>query len=312
MSSLAASTSGPNAGSIEAFLSGERALVEAALVTVASRAAEGLAPRVREPVAYALAGSGKRLRPILFVAAYRAARGITGDVPDPVYRLSCAVEIVHTYSLIHDDLPCMDDDTLRRGRPTTHVVYGPAAATVAGAALLPIAMRVIELEGRDLGLSSQERGRLVIELAEAAGAEGMVGGQLLDLQAEGSTVGPEHLEDIHRRKTGALLTSALRMGVLAARGSPELLDALTRYGRALGLAFQITDDLLDIEGDSSEIGKTAGRDIALAKASYPAVHGVEGARRLARARAEEAREAIRGFGLSALEALTVYVVERRR
>lgn len=289
----------------------EGSRVDQALREVTRRGLSTMVTALREPVEYALSTTGKRLRPILCVEAYRASRP-DAEVPPELYRLSCALEIVHTYSLVHDDLPCMDDDDLRRGRPTVHRVYGTARAILAGAALLPMAMEVLDVEGEALGLSREGSALLISDLAQAAGALGMVGGQLMDLQAEQRPVAAAALERIHRAKTGALLTSALRIGGIAGRADHGLLDALTRFGSALGLAFQIADDLLDVEGDPADIGKTAGRDLALRKASYPALFGVERARSLARERADEAKDALAGFELLDLEALADYVVERRK
>jgi geranylgeranyl diphosphate synthase type II len=260
------------------FLVRERERVDEALREVVAQRAPAFVERLRKPVEYALSSPGKRIRPVLCVAAYRAATGVT-IVDADVYRLSCALEIVHTYSLIHDDLPCMDDDDLRRGRPTLHRVYDNAVAIVVGAALLPLAVDVLGGGAAALGLTDEERAALVIELTDAAGPSGMVGGQLLDLRAESRQVDGEELEKIHKAKTGTLLTASLRIGALAGRASEDLLSALTAYGRALGLAFQIADDLLDVEGSSGTLGKTAGRDRELEKASYPALYGVERRRR---------------------------------
>jgi geranylgeranyl diphosphate synthase, type II len=296
---------------VETYLEEERRVVEGELRAVAAERLPQVADRLRAPVAYALSTTGKRLRPILCVAAYAAATGAR-PIPSAAYRLGCAIEIVHTYSLVHDDLPCMDDDDLRRGRPTLHRVFGNPLAMLAGAALLPLAIELLDEAGRRLELSAPDRARLVTELASAAGAEGMVGGQLLDLEAEHMPVDAATLEAIHRRKTGALLTASLRIGALAGSAPTDLVEALTDYGRALGLAFQIADDLLDVEGSSLDLGKTAGRDAALSKASYPALFGVEGARALAAERAEEARRAIQGHDLPELVAITRFVVARRR
>jgi geranylgeranyl pyrophosphate synthase len=293
------------------FFEEERARLEKALAQIVAREGESLPSGVRDPVEYALSTTGKRFRPVLFLLAYSAARD-GAPIPEAAYRLACALEIVHTYSLVHDDLPCMDDDDLRRGRPTVHRVFGISGAVVGGAALLPIAVAAIEKDGAELGLDVATRARLVIELARASGAEGMVGGQLLDLEAEQRELSALELEDIHRKKTGALVTSALRLGAIAGDASDSLLDTLTLYGESLGLAFQIADDLLDIEGDSSDLGKVAGRDIALQKSSYPALHGVSGARALAREKAREAKAAVGSLGLPLLLQLADFVVERRR
>ena len=297
---------------VEARLERERERVDAALAAVSAAGLRGVDPALREPMEYALSAAGKRLRPILCAAAFRASRGGEEAVPEALYRLACALEIVHTYSLVHDDLPCMDDDDLRRGRPTVHRVFGARRALVSGAALLPLAVRVVLDEGAALGLGERERARLVVELCRAAGAEGMVGGQLLDLEGERREIGPAELEAIHRAKTGALLTASLRLGAIAAGADDGVLDALSAYGAALGLAFQITDDVLDVVGDEAALGKTAGRDEALRKASYPSRFGLEGARAMARARADEAQAALRGIDSPELLGLADFVVERER
>jgi len=294
-----------------AFLDDQRERVESALRYVAADASERLALEMRPAFEYALSTSGKRLRPVLCVAAHAATKP-SGVTPEVVYRLSCAVEIVHTYSLIHDDLPCMDDDDLRRGRATVHKVFGNAVGVAIGAALLPVAVRTLVGNAAALGLEVSEQGALVVELMRAVGAEGMVGGQLLDLEGERREITPAALEAIHRRKTGALLTASLRIGALAGRAEPGLLESLTRYGEALGLAFQIADDVLDVEGNAADLGKTAGRDQDLSKASYPALYGLERARSLARAAVNEAKAAIAGRDLPHLASLADYVVERRK
>ncbi len=294
-----------------AFVDAEAARVERALAGVAESVLAALPGPLHDPVRYALETRGKRLRPVLCCAAYRALRG---EPPEAAYRLACAVEVVHTYSLVHDDLPCMDDDDLRRGRPTVHRVFGAARAVLAGAALLPAAAAVLDAEGAALGLAPAERGRLVAALCAAAGAEGMVGGQLLDLEGEGAETDVRGLERIHRAKTGALLAAALRLGGIAARATPGELRGLAAYGEALGLAFQIVDDVLDVTAHSSALGKTAGKDLSAAKSTYPALFGVQGARRLAGERIREARAALAGAGIRSpeLEALADYVVERER
>lgn len=296
---------------IEAWLDRERARVDDALAAIASERVPEIAPGLREPVEYALSTRGKRLRPILTVAAYRAVTG-EREADSAVYRLGAAVEIVHTYSLVHDDLPAMDDDDLRRGRPTVHRVHGVPAAIVAGAALLPLSVQVLVDAGRELGLEPVTVGTLASELCYAAGACGMVGGQLQDLEAERREVSAADLESIHRAKTGALLTVSLRLGAIAAGADEHTLAALTAYGESLGLAFQITDDVLDVAGDSAALGKTAGRDEALRKASYPSLFGLDGARKLARDRCEEAKAALDGVAAHDLVALAEYVVSRER
>jgi geranylgeranyl diphosphate synthase, type II len=290
-------------------LEAERQRIDAELAAIAREARGLVAARMADAVEYALSTSGKRLRPVLCMAAYRAVDGVPGAA---AYRLSCALEIVHTYSLVHDDLPCMDDDDMRRGRPTVHRVYGTPLATLAGAALLPLAVAVLDEGARGLGLTSGARAQLIGELCRAAGAGGMVGGQLRDLEGESAAVDGAGLESIHRAKTGALLAAALRIGAIAGGAGEATLAALTSYGSALGLAFQITDDVLDVVGDEEALGKAAGRDQDLRKASYPALFGLDGARALARARADEAKAALTGISSAELSALADYVVERER
>jgi geranylgeranyl pyrophosphate synthase len=305
----------PPAGfDLDAFLDRERVWVNAVLDGIAPALAEGAPAPVRDAIAYALATPGKRLRPIFCVAAWRVVR--PAHPPDAVYRLACAVEIVHTYSLVHDDLPSMDDDALRRGRPTVHVVYGEGAALLAGAALIPAAVRVLDAAARDLGLDAAARGRLVAELCGAGGARGMVGGQWLDLLGEepGNAVDAAGLERIHRLKTGALLAASLRIGALAAGADARRVEALTAYGRELGLAFQIVDDVLDVTRTDAELGKTAGKDAGAGKATYPSLHGLPRAEAMARERVARALDALHAAGIESaeLEALAAYVLERGR
>jgi geranylgeranyl pyrophosphate synthase len=293
------------------YLAAEWEAVEAARRRVGERLLRDIAPTLAEPIRYALDAGGKRLRPIICVAAFRA---VAGSDRGEIYDIAVALELIHTYSLVHDDLPCMDDDDLRRGRPTTHRVFGVPRAVAAGAALIPMAALALESGGRALGLPTAQRQELVRTLCLAAGAEGMVGGQWLDLEAEGGHIDLATLQGIHRRKTGALLAASARLGGVAARADRAALAALGTYGEALGLAFQITDDILDLTGDPALLGKNAGRDLTLEKATYPALMGVEAARARARSEAERACAALRGAALEtpALEALARYTVERNR
>jgi geranylgeranyl pyrophosphate synthase len=293
-----------------AFLARERQRVNAALALAADDAVRGAPDALREPMRYALATPGKRLRPILCAAAWRAVRG--AEPGDAVYRLACAVEVVHTYSLVHDDLPCMDDDALRRGRPTVHVVFGNTRAMLAGAALIPAAVRVLDAAARELGLGADARRALVLELCRAGGAEGMVGGQLMDLAGEARRLDAGALEDIHRRKTGALLAASLCLGGRAAGAGDAELAALATYGADLGLAFQIVDDVLDVVGDAAALGKTAGKDESAGKTTYPALFGLDGSQSRAAGFISEAVAALHAAGIRSeeLEALARYVVER--
>jgi geranylgeranyl diphosphate synthase type II len=304
----------PASFDVEAFLLRERDRVNAALSALASAHAHGAPAPLRDAMRYALATPGKRLRPALCVTAYRVLR--PEPTPDAVYRLACALEIVHTYSLVHDDLPCMDDDDLRRGRPTVHVAFTPGAAVLAGAALIPAAVRVLDDAARELGLDAPVRGRIIGELCRPGGALGMVGGQWLDLRGEhpGVQVDADELEHIHRLKTGALLAASLRIGAVAAGADDARLEALTAYGRELGLAFQIVDDVLDVTRTAAELGKTAGKDADAGKATYPSLFGLQRAREMAVERTVRAVDALRDADIRSpeLEALAAYVLERDR
>lgn len=256
-----------------------------------------------EAMRYSVEAGGKRLRPILTLAAAETL-GISGE---EAMEAACAVEFVHTYSLIHDDLPAMDDSDLRRGKPTCHRVYGEAVAVLAGDALLTLAFEVLSRYGLKRG---RERAALLMaaELARAAGAEGMIAGQVLDLAAEGSVPAPEELEITYRLKTGALMQAAARCGALAAGASPGELEALSGYASRLGIAFQIADDLLDRSGTAAEIGKQPGLDQDHSKATYPAILGDEAARRHAE---ELYREAVACLGSLGRPAETLRELARR-
>jgi geranylgeranyl pyrophosphate synthase len=258
-------------------------------------------------IRYSLLGPGKLLRPVLVLAAYRAAGG-SRDATS----LAAAIEVVHAYSLVHDDLPCMDDDAMRRGRPTTHRVYGPAVAAIAGVAMVPLAVRWASRGGAELSLPTAARGAIVRELMRASGASGMVGGQLLDLEAEGRPLTLTELERIHAGKTGALMRAATRVGALAAVSSATAYAALDRFGEALGLAFQIADDVLDATATSEQLGKTAGRDAAHRKTTFPTLLGVDGALRRAHDVIDRACEALDASALLTddLRALARFAVER--
>lgn len=264
-------------------------------------------PRVAEAMAYSLAAPGKCLRPALLLAAYEAAGG-TGDATE----LAAAVEAVHTYSLVHDDLPCMDDDHLRRGRATTHRQFDAATATEAGFRLVPLSARILEAGASRLGLDDAARRTLAHELYGAAGARGMIGGQVLDLEAEGRDLEADELEALHGMKTGALITASVVMGGIAAGATGPTVALLRAFGEHVGLAFQIVDDVLDATGTSRELGKTAGKDAERHKASFAAVMGPEPALAHAHQLVEDAVERLRQapIAAAALSALAHYVVER--
>ena len=285
----------------------ERASVDRALAGFCERRLGELDQTVAKAIAYSLMGEGKRLRAILVIAAHRAAGG-EGDVTE----LAAAVEVVHAYSLVHDDLPCMDDDHMRRGRPTVHKVFGVPAATAAGLAMVPLAALAADVAAASLQLPAETRGAIVRQLMVASGAGGMIGGQLLDLEGEGTALSLEQLERIHRAKTGALIQASVVLGGLAAGADDTALAALEQYGAAIGLAFQIADDVLDVTATTDQLGKVAGRDIALQKSTYPALLGVAGAVDRAQRLVDEACAALDRAGLltPALEQLARLMVSR--
>jgi geranylgeranyl diphosphate synthase, type II len=286
----------------------DRLAVQRALDAFCARWLNHMAPLTAEAIRYALLGEGKRLRAILLLEASRACGG-----PSNAYELAAAVEVVHAYSLVHDDLPCMDDDDVRRGRPTVHRAYGVDVATAAGLAMVPLAARSAYHAACELGLSAPEAGEVVRTLMQASGGGGMIGGQLLDLEAEGVHLTLDAMERVHRLKTGALIAASVMLGAQAARASDARRCALSHYGAAIGLAFQIADDVLDVTATTDELGKTAGRDLALAKSTYPALLGVEGAIERATALVEQACDVLSAEGLltPTLEQLARYIVERR-
>jgi geranylgeranyl diphosphate synthase, type II len=251
---------------------------------------------------------GKRLRPILVIAGAE----VVGGTAEQVMETACAMELIHTYSLIHDDLPAMDNDDYRRGMLTNHKVFGEAIAILAGDALLTLAFKLIALNGARTG-GATVLGALVTEVAEAAGTDGMVGGQVVDIESEGKAVSAETLDYIHSHKTAALIRAALCAGARLAGATPDALAAIARCGDALGLAFQIVDDILDVEASSEQLGKTAGKDARQQKATYPAYHGLEASRAKARALIDQAKLALAPFGERAapVRALADFIFERR-
>ncbi len=285
-----------------------RALCDDRLDGWAARLAADHPGRLGEALAYALRTPGKRVRPALVLTSYRSAGGGSPAIGG----LGTAVEIVHTYSLVHDDLPCMDDDDQRRGRPTTHKRFDVPTAATAGWILVPVAVEALTEAAAELGLDPPAAAAMADVLLEAGGLRGMVGGQWQDLEAEHRTVDLATLAGIHRRKTGALIEACCVLGGLAARASAPALEALRGFGREIGVAFQIADDVLDATASSAQLGKTAGRDQALAKSTYVALLGVEGARAEARRHGRQAAEHLTGSGLrgETLLGLARYIVER--
>jgi geranylgeranyl pyrophosphate synthase len=291
------------------LLAEAREVTDELLAHWAERLQAEIGGRDGEALAYALQTPGKRVRAALVLAAFRSVGGTSPAIAG----VAAAVETVHAYSLVHDDLPCMDDDDLRRGRPTTHRRFDVPTATRVGFLLVPVAARVLAAAAVELGLPAAGLGRMAEELFQAGGIEGMVGGQWLDLDAERRTLTLPQLMDVHRGKTGALIRASCSVGGIAAEAGPAQAAALTAFGEDIGLAFQIADDVLDCTGTSEELGKTAGRDAALAKSTYVSLLGVEEARREAERLARRAVERLDGVGLpaGALGALAGYIVSRK-
>ena len=291
---------------LKAYLENRRAMVDAALGRVLPP--ETAAPaRIHEAMRYSVLAPGKRLRPILVIAGAEAVGGRAADVLDT----ACALELIHAYSLIHDDLPAMDDDDYRRGRLTNHKVFGEAMAILAGDALLTLAFRLIAHNAARIAPGVV--GVVVAEVADAAGTDGMVGGQVVDIESEGKVISAEMLDYIHLHKTAALIRVALRVGAVLAGGRTETVDAISRAGEALGLAFQIVDDILDVEGNLAELGKTAGSDERKQKATYPSLHGLPASKARARDLIEETKRLLTPLGPAAepIRALADFVFERR-
>ena len=308
-------TSGARAeAGFSAYLEARRTELEDAIAQALPRP-PACPPLVAEAIRYSLEAGGKRLRPVLTLAA---AEAIAARAEDPPRRASlaearrlampaaCALEFIHTYSLIHDDLPAMDDDTLRRGRPTLHVVYGEGMAILAGDGLLTEAFALLARQRMD-DAAAGRRLRVLARIAEAAGVVGMVGGQAIDLESEGTARIPGRtppaldgaaLQDMHARKTGALIRAAAVSGAIMAGGDDHQVEAIDRYATDLGLVFQIVDDILDVEGASHELGKTAGKDAAANKPTYPSLFGIDRSRALAADGIARAERSLTDAGLA--------------
>ncbi|MBQ4833922.1 (2E,6E)-farnesyl diphosphate synthase [Pseudoalteromonas sp. MMG010] len=263
--------------------------------------------KIKEATHYSLLNGGKRLRPFLVYATGE----MLGANRHDLHVLAAAIECIHSYSLVHDDLPAMDDDDLRRGRPTCHIVYGEAQAILAGDALQTLAFELIATHSFSCSAATQLK--MIAHLAHAAGLEGMVGGQGLDIAATDKTICLEELERIHKLKTGALINSAITLGALCSENVDQhTLDNLAVFGYAIGLAFQVQDDILDVEGDTSILGKPQGSDLAANKATYPALLGMLGAKEKAQSLIEQAHTALNNINAdtSTLAALADYLIER--
>ena len=292
---------------LKPYLETRRALVEAALDRTLPPE-DTLPANLHRAMRYSVLAPGKRLRPILVIAGAEAVGGAAPSVMDA----ACALELIHAYSLIHDDLPAMDDDDYRRGRLTNHKVFGEAMAILAGDALLTLAFRLIADNASRMN-DPRMIARVVADVADAAGTNGMVGGQVIDIESEGKDVGPDTLEYIHRHKTAALIRVSLTAGATLAGGRPEQLAAIRAAGESLGLAFQIVDDILDVEGSLAELGKSAGSDERKKKATYPAIYGLDVSKQKARTLIDETKRLLEPLGAPALpiRALADFVLERR-
>jgi geranylgeranyl diphosphate synthase type II len=291
---------------LKEYLAARIARVEAALERWVP--AETVPPQtIHRAMRYSLFAGGKRIRPVLCIGAAEAL----GRTPDGIEDAACTLEMIHTYSLIHDDLPALDNDDLRRGRPTNHVVFGEAMAILAGDSLLTLAFEVL---GQLPQANDATRARLVLELATASGTVGgMIGGQVHDIEGERQPPTAALLEAIHRAKTGALLRASVRMGAIYAGATPDQLDSLSRYGEHTGLAFQIVDDILDVEESSETLGKTAGKDQAQQKITFPAVYGLAQSKIMAEQERLAAHRALEPFGAAAapLAELADFIVKRK-
>ncbi|MBF0195263.1 MAG: polyprenyl synthetase family protein [Magnetococcales bacterium] len=287
------------------YLKQQKQLVDNALDKLVPAANKPPA-RLNQAIRHSLIDGGKRLRPILVLAAAQAV----GGKPEPLLPFACALECIHTYSLIHDDLPAMDNDDVRRGRPTCHKQFDEATAILAGDGLLTLAF---ELAARPIqDVPAQDSLAMVVQLSQDAGIHGMVGGQMMDMEAEDREVELAELQYIHIHKTGALIRSSCMAGACLGGGDKSQIKLIKRYGEAIGLAFQITDDILDIVGDSELMGKTIGKDQQQAKATYPALMGLGQARDEADNLVNEALSCLQGFSADAepLRALARYITDR--
>ena len=293
---------------LEAYLNDRRQLVDAALDRFLP-SEDTPPPSVHRAMRYSVLAGGKRLRPILVIAGAE----LVGVQSSRVMPTACAFEMIHTYSLIHDDLPAMDDDDYRRGRLTNHKVFGDAIAILAGDALLTLAFQLVAQNAALTGVDAKVVCDVVAEIAGAAGTLGMVGGQVVDIESEGKTITPEALEYIHIHKTAALLRASLSVGARLGGADAAALAAVGEAGQSLGLAFQIVDDILDVEGSLETLGKTAGSDERKQKVTYPALHGIEASRREARRLIERTKSRLAVFGARSAPvcALADFVVERK-
>jgi geranylgeranyl diphosphate synthase type II len=293
---------------LKEYLKRRQRLVDEALERWVPREEE-FPPQVHQAMRYSLFAGGKRLRPILALAAAEAVGGRVADA----LPLACSLELIHTYSLIHDDLPSMDNDDLRRGRPTSHKIFGEALAILAGDALLTEAFHLLTRPDLMKDVSHRRRLRAIFQVARAAGSLGMVGGQVMDMALQGKKIERHLLDYIHSHKTGALIAGSVGAGAIVGGASTGEYQALQAYGERLGLAFQIIDDLLDVQGEAGKLGKAVGKDASRGKATYPGLWGVAESRRRAEGLVEEALRQLKSFDGRAkpLREIAQYILQRK-
>ncbi len=303
------SLSGEQKLHLKTYLNEKKAIVDKAL-SAHFPEAKGPAADVIKAMTYSLFAGGKRLRPILCMTS----ASVVGGLEEEVIPIACALECIHTYSLIHDDLPAMDDDDLRRGKPTNHKVFGDAMALLAGDGLLTEAFNLMAADPSSGSIPEAVRLKVICLIARASGHQGMVGGQVVDIQSEGKNVDFPTVEYIHRHKTGALIHASVLAGAFAGGGKSDQTGALGQYGEKIGLAFQISDDILDIEGESSVMGKGSGSDDKKKKATYPALIGLQRSKETQAGLVAEAIETLRQFGDRAepLRLIARYIIERKK
>jgi geranylgeranyl diphosphate synthase type II len=294
---------------LKAYLSERRQQVDTELDRILSQPTVPV--RLADAMRYSVTAGGKRLRPILCMAAFDA---VGGDGTGDILAVACALELIHTYSLIHDDLPAMDNDAVRRGQPTCHVAFDEATAILAGDALLTLAFRTLSAAGGADAENAVKRLAVIDVIAEAAGGSGMVGGQMLDMATEGQAVAFSQLENMQRMKTGALIQGAVRAGAMMGNAGAEQIDHLDVYAAEIGQAFQITDDILNVEGDPLRLGKAVGSDAARSKTTYPSLLGLAESKVLAQTKIDNALKALSIFDIRAepLRAIARYIINRKR
>ena len=294
---------------LNSYLLSKRKKIDNALTVIIAKNSKG--SKIKSAMEYSLMSNGKRLRPILCIAA---AETVGSHLEDDTLRAACAIEMIHTYSLIHDDLPAMDNDNLRRGQPTCHIKFDEATAILAGDALLTMAFEILSsVESADKD-HTFNRLRVIQTIAIAAGCKGMIEGQMRDIAAEGNLLGLENLKKMHRLKTGALIEASVISGTILGEGNRDQIETLKNYARNIGLAFQITDDILNVEGDPDIMGKDVGTDQARGKSTYPSILGMAKSKEFAKKLVNDALKVLDNFDNKAdpLRAIAHYVVVRKK